>query len=87
MAGPGPKCTAARLAVASTVPAFWPGARQCGRHDHPLRAGLDGHRSSLTCSRHIRSGGMPWQLSSAAAAYVRSAHAGGSPAYRASCVP
>ncbi len=83
MAGPGPKCTAARLAVAWTVPAgsysealahIWPGARQCGRHDHPFRAGLGRHRSSLICSRHVRSGAMPWPLSSAAA-YVRSAHA------------
>jgi hypothetical protein len=35
---------------------FRPGARQCGRRDHPLRAGLGRHRSSLTCSRHVRSG-------------------------------
>jgi hypothetical protein len=64
---------------------FWPGARQCERHDHPLRDGLGRQRSSLTCSRHVRSGAMPWPLSPAAAAYVRSAHAHG--ISRASCVP
>jgi len=83
MAGPGPKCTAARLAVAWTVPA--------GSGPGPANAGVTTTRSvpdsAVTCSRHVRSGAMPWPLPSAAAAYVRSAHATGSPAYRASCVP
>jgi hypothetical protein len=72
MAGPGPKCTAARLAVAWTVPAFWPGAMRASRPPAPCRT-----RPSPQLAHQL-----PPRPS--AAAYVRSAHATGSPAYRSS---